>query len=412
MQGSRYTPIGFKVLCFVIWTSLAAGCLPGQTKAPVQEADAGPDIIDSPGACNPATQSGCERGEKCASVVESENPRLSRTTCVPDGTQQLDEECERGPEGAAGYDNCAGGLSCNSGFCAAICVTGPADSCRSGDEALGEGSNCTVFADLFQEGIGLCVPACDPSDDDACAPGYGCYVDAQRGVASCAAVPPAAADLAQNADCYGPASGDCYLNGCSPGHTPLLSNKTENADGVLCSRYCTPQESHATSLDAVFGVNGNCEAAALSQSGGTSGNNSTHQCRFVQSFYDNTEYLPASLGMCVPVMPSSGGSWGDCTAFDWEGIRSTWDDAVEAGSDPVAAFRAHCLESPADPTNSPVFDQCMGLFRGCISISEAEQVLQIPTGGALMSRRSWIATLGFDRPNLGGWNASHWREQD
>jgi hypothetical protein len=298
------------------------------------------------------------------------------------------------------------------GVCASICSSSPDDSCREASESFGEGSYCTIFADLFSESTGLCVPGCDPADDNACAEDFGCYLNAERGIASCASVPPPASELAQNADCYGPASGDCYLNGCAIGHTPLLSNKTESADGVVCARYCTPQESYQGNEEGIVGKNGNCSAIALAQSGGTSGNASEHQCRFVQSFYDNTDNLPSELGMCVPVTPLAGGSWGDCSGFDWDGIRQRWDDAVLEGSDPVAAFRNHCLESPADPTNSPVFDRCIGLFRGCISLSESEQVLQAPTGETLLSRRSWISTLGVGRPSFEGQVPWNWRAQD
>ena len=296
--------------------------------------------------------------------------------------------------------------------CASICSTDPQDSCRSPSEAQGEGFYCTVFADLFDESTGLCVPGCDPADDSACPEGYGCFMNVERGVAACAAVPPAAADLTQNADCYGPASGYCYLNGCAAGHTPLLANKTVNADGALCARYCSPRESYQNHVAEVTGSADHCSSASLLQSGGTSGNGGPHQCRFVQTFYDNTEGLPRSLGMCVPVHPLSGGSWGDCNSLDWEGIRSRWQDAIAVGSDPVAAFRNHCLESPADPDNSPVLDDCMGLFRGCVSLAEAEEVLAIPTAGARFFQQTQISTLGAIRPTLQSLAPRAWREQD
>jgi hypothetical protein len=410
MRAFRYTPITSRALSVAVILVLSA-C--GQSPAPeATDTDAGPDIDVIADACNPATQSGCEEGEKCASIREQSNPVLSRTACVPEGEQSAGESCTRGPDGPEGYDDCAAGLSCLDGTCAAICRTDPSDTCRDSDEAFGEGSYCTVFANLFSDTTGLCVPGCDPADDASCESGYGCYLNAERAVASCAAVPPAAGDLAQNADCYGPGSGDCFLNGCSPGHTPLLLNKTENADAALCARYCTPAESYAGNESEIEGVFGNCSSVSLAQSGGTSGNSSAHQCRFVQSFYDNTANMPAQLGMCVPVLPLSGGTWGDCALFDWSGIRSRWDAAVQEGSDPVVAFRNYCLESPADPTNSAVFDHCLGLFRGCVSLSEADEVLQLPTGAALMSKRSWLETLGFDRPSLDEQANRAWQYED
>ncbi len=414
MQALMHRPIGFRMIAVLVLACAAGGCLPGQTSSPGLESDAGgPDSLTPVIACDPLAQIGCEVGEKCAQLVASVEPWLSSTSCVRAGEREIGETCERGADGPMGYDDCASGLSCLDGVCASICSTSPQDSCREASEAFGEGSYCTVFADLFSEATGLCVPGCDPADDNACEAGYGCYLNAERGVASCASVPPAATDLSQNSECYGPASGDCYLNGCAIGHTPLLANKTAGADGVVCARYCTPQESYQGNEAGIVGASSNCGAIALAQSGGTNGNAGEHQCRFVQSFYGNTDNLPAALGMCVPVLPLSGGSWGDCSAFDWDGIRERWDDAVLEGSDPVAAFRNHCLESPADPTNSPVFDRCIGLFRGCISLSEAEQVLEVPTGGAmLMSRRSWISTLGVGRPTMEGQVSWLWHAQN
>ena len=132
----------------------------------------------------------------------------------------------------------------------------------------------------------------------------------------------------------------------------------------------------------------------------------------MQTFYDNTEALPSNLGMCVPVYPLSGGSWGDCSELDWDGIRSTWQSAISEGSDPVLAFRNHCLESPADPDNSPVLARCIGLFRGCVSLSEAEEVLDIPTGGALLFQQTQISSLGGVRPSLQSLAPRAWRQPD
>ena len=413
MQRLTYTRTGFRMVAALMCACAIGACLPGQTKDPSVATDAGSADAEDPSVtCNPVAQTGCAADEKCAQLVASVDPWLSSTSCVPAGEREIGESCARGADGPSGYDDCAGGLSCLDGLCASICTTTPSDSCRDQGEAFGEGAYCTVFAELFSESEGLCVPGCDPTDDNACAEGFGCYLNAERGIASCTSTPPAASELAQNADCYGPASGDCYLNGCSAGHTPLLSNKTEDADGVVCARYCTPQETYQGNEAGIAGVNGNCGAVALAQSGGTSGNASEHQCRFAQSFYDNTDNLPAELGMCVPVAPLSGGSWGDCSAFDWDGIRSRWDAAVLEGTDPVAAFRNHCLESPADPSNSPVFDRCIGLFRGCISLSEAEEVLDLPTGETLMFSRSWISTLGVGRPFLEGQVPWAWRTKN
>ena len=67
--------------------------------------------------CNPVTQAGCEAGEKCAQLVESEEPFLARTACVPDGSVTAGGACTRGEAGANGYDDCVAGFDCLNGVC-------------------------------------------------------------------------------------------------------------------------------------------------------------------------------------------------------------------------------------------------------------------------------------------------------
>lgn len=163
------------------------------------------------GICNPVTQAGCSIGEKCAQVVQSDNPFLAQTTCVPNGNVSEGGACTQGEAGATGLDDCLAGLDCLGGICSPICNVGPPDSCRSGLEAFDEGPYCTLFADLFSDDIGLCVPACGPTNDTVtggaavnndCGAGNGCYLNATRGVAACASEPAPAAGVTQNQDCY------------------------------------------------------------------------------------------------------------------------------------------------------------------------------------------------------------------
>ena len=66
--------------------------------------------------CNIATQFGCQDGEKCAKLVESDDPYLHRASCVPDGTVSVGQACARGAAGPqTGYDDCAAGLDCFDG---------------------------------------------------------------------------------------------------------------------------------------------------------------------------------------------------------------------------------------------------------------------------------------------------------
>ena len=75
--------------------------------------------------------------------------------------------------------------------------------------------------------------------------------------------------------------------------------------------------------------------------------------------------------MCVPVSPLSGGSWGDCSQLDWQGIKSIWSEASALGEDGLQAVNDFCL----DPQSSGILDHCVGMFRGCLSLAEIEQAM-------------------------------------
>jgi len=330
--------------------------------------------------CNPVTQSGCEAGEKCAQLVESAHPFLARTTCVPDGNMSEGSVCSDGEAGeATGFDDCLGGYDCTDGLCAEICDVGPPDGCRSDSEAFGEGSYCTIYDGLFANQTGVCEPGCHPVNDSVangaitnarCSEDEGCYLDAIRGVATCSEVDEGGATKTQNDPCLGPASGGCYPSGCTSGFAPLLNNKPVDADQTLCTRYCSPLDTHAGAQTGATGANGNCAESELASVGGTNANGSEHQCRFVQSFYEAATATDASVGMCVPINPEAGGTWSDCRDFQWDTIKLVWNDAIAARTNPQTAFNEFCLENPGDPASSPLNAACIGLTRGCIRLQE------------------------------------------
>lgn len=379
--------------------------------------DDGPDVevlpdappVDVPPACNPVTQAGCDTGQKCAQLVEQEDPFLARTACVPDGSVTEGGACTIGAAGATtGYDDCVAGNDCLNGVCTKICDVGPPDGCRADGEAFGEGSYCTLYENLFTDNIGLCVPGCNPVADtvmdgavinDSCGAGNGCYLNATRGVAACAGVPAPAVEVTQNEDCYGPSTGGCYLNGCASGFTALLNNKPEMADGSVCARYCTAAVSHTEALGAIEGTNGKCTLASLGAAGGVNGAAGEHQCRFVQSFYSNTDQVPVEVGMCVPVNPPAGGTWDDCRTFDWVGIQTAWNDKADAAA-ANAAWDQFCLDTPDDPDNAEVLPKCMGYFRGCISNEEEAAKLQDYGAAPFVNRQAFAKRLGVELPEL------------
>ncbi len=378
------------------FVSLLYACGETETEGPEVPPDAPPSVQP----CNPVTQAGCEVGEKCAELVEQVEPLLRKVACVPDGTVGEGEACSQGEAGASsGFDDCQAGLGCVNGACSTICGTAP-DTCRVEGQGFGEGSYCTQFADYLSDDVGLCVPGCNPVEDDTCAEGFGCYLDSNRAVASCAGIPAPAQDLAQNSDCYGPATGGCFLNGCASGYTPILNNRPVGADASVCARYCEPANTYVGNDDDVEGAGENCSNTSLAQSGGTNGNNSPHQCRFLQSFYGNTDNMPVEIGLCVPVTSLEGGSWGDCSLLDWDGVKAAWNGAVEGGTDPNTALNAFCLTDPEDPQNSDILPRCEGLNRGCLSLEEQDTGLLDPAGGAFFSRQAWAESVGVEIPFL------------
>ncbi len=80
----------------------------------------------------------------------------------------------------------------------------------------------------------------------------------------------------------------------------------------------------------------------LLRAGGTNGANGEHQCRFIQNFYSDTTLVPAEVGMCVPVVPLSGGTWADCKVYDHDGLVAVYNAATTA-EDQAAAFNNFCL---------------------------------------------------------------------
>ncbi len=135
-------------------------------------------------SCNPVTQAGCEFGEKCALLIESEEPYLSRTACVPEGEALPGGACNRGPAGACtGFDNCIAGFHCLENTCTRICDLGPPDSCREGFEPFGTGAYCTTFERAFYDAIGVCVNACNPANDQVTDAGTSTNTDCELGEA-------------------------------------------------------------------------------------------------------------------------------------------------------------------------------------------------------------------------------------
>lgn len=392
--------------------AVAFGACGGGGNKDISITDSGPEIDGNvtPPGCNPVTQAGCEADEKCAQLVESgpteanpEAPFLAKTACVPNGTVPEGGACTRGEPGATtGFDDCVGSYSCISGVCSPICNVGPPDSCRVDGQPATEGSYCTLFSDLFDDIdlTGICVPGCNPVDDtlgddgfitnNDCAAAEGCYLNATRGIAACTNVAGGSEENAQNSICAA-SDGQCYLNACASGFLPLLPDAPVDADNSTCARYCSPVDTHTNADADADGLNSKCSGVNLGLAGGTNGNANPHQCRFIQNFYSDTGAVPAEVGMCVPTLSNEGGSWADCTAYDHDGLVAAYN-AETTPDGQTTAFNNFCLVTPEDPTNSEVTPECLGLFRGCISLEKENDLVDV--GGAIFNKEAWAARHG------------------
>lgn len=345
-------------------------------------------------ACNPVTQAGCDAGQKCAQLVSSEEPFLATTACVPDGEVTAGGACVRGEAGVNGYDDCVAGYDCLRGECVQICTSAGGDTCRATpDPGFGMGSYCTLYADLFSDEIGLCVPGCNPTDDSVdvdkvvtnanCDDGNGCYLNIGRGVAACAGTPADAVTVTQGNECYGPGPGSCFLNGCASGYAPVVPNALTGATSNNCARYCTPNDNYLlindTKTPNPTGDLNKCGTAELVAAGSAA--LPTHECRYIQSFYSDAGENPPSQGMCVPVDP-----WHNCNDnFEWEGLLA----AVTGAADPAAAntaFNNFCYGEPTPPDTAELGNECLGLRFGCVSLATQEPLftaLADPAAGPL-----------------------------
>lgn len=405
------------VLTAATISSLAMiACGGGDKKDPPVLVDGGEggtdgDIVD-PTACNPVTQTGCETGEKCGELIirnEEGGVFLAQIACIPEGNVTEDVACADGVPGQdTGYDDCAVGLDCFQGVCTPICGIAAGDTCRGNpDEGFGLGDNCANnFENHFTDEIGVCLPSCHPSDDavvdglavnNVCGAGSSCGMNAVTTQTTCAGTPPDAAEKTQNVEPYGPAPGVYYSNGCESGFSTLLNEKS-GADGgaAQCTRYCTPDATYLD-INGVLvgnseGVDTKCSTGGLNLVGGRDGHNEPHQCRYIQGIYGNTNLVPESVGMCMPILPAGGGNlelgngatsgatWGDCTVFAWEELLTSWNAAAPNGEDAInVAFNEFCLTDPLDPPNSGINDKCVGFFFGCITLAMEAELMDPPS---------------------------------
>jgi hypothetical protein len=174
-------------------------------------------------ACDPVKQTGCIEGEKCTYVIEQTMPVLGRTACIPDGTVAEGAVCQF--VSGKGYDDCQKGLYCINGRCSDICSIAP-NSC--------DGARvCALFASLFEDadGIGACLPGCNPVAQDCEITGQGCYLLLSAATEAAACIEPF-----QEGQHWAPCDN---LNDCSKGFGCNVKAAPGSMDTV-CAAYCDP----------------------------------------------------------------------------------------------------------------------------------------------------------------------------
>lgn len=381
---------------------LACGDSRGQNQ-PIDASSADADecsYVPSLNGCSPYTQEGCDCDEKCGELLISEAPYLRQTACMPLGTTEPGMPCTTGKPGQqTGFDDCTAGYACTQGICAEICHGAIESSCGSSPKTVfGEGEVCIVDIDERAPSIyndyGQCVSACDPTSDtviDAevmnidCGAGFFCDLTEDSTNASCARTREVVSDRTQNTEPLELSPGIYSKHGCAPGFTARLTERNAPDTGApQCARFCTPL---ATYLDdggmlvgQATGRDDKCNTEALEELGGTNGVMTPHQCRFLDELDEGFGQVPASLGICMPTVPSGGGtlrlengatgpaSWGNCELFAWEEIKASWNAAAPLGpAAKTAAFNEFCLENPLEPQSSGINEKCIGFFFGCVS---------------------------------------------
>ncbi|HUU01969.1 MAG TPA: hypothetical protein VM425_11035 [Myxococcota bacterium] len=265
--------------------------------------------------CNPVSGSGCPSGYKCTFADD-------RTGCFPDGDLALGQACTS-PQ--TGTDECTAGSFCLDDVCTQICTTSPS-SCASGYV-------CSVFPDLFgdQASVGLCVDICDPTAQSCADPAEACYLQAITGESSCAGVPSGSVGKLQGDPCYGPATGGCYLNGCDKGYGANLPDDT-------CAFFCNPIDNWMGHVQGLSGDPAGITCASTFGGARPDGPGPAYECLYIQSFYSNTDNVPATIGMCVDPV-----SYGSCADFDWAQLQADIADGTADSATYCDDFPNRCL---------------------------------------------------------------------
>jgi len=267
-------------------------------------------------ACNPVAGTGCEQGEKCTWIRDTES--LGHTGCVADGSVAAGGACTW-PETYPSADNCVKGQLCINGACEEVCNYVGTDTCPT-DFTCGPWSS--FFTDV--DGVGTCTPMCDPVTQD-CPGEDACYLQMLE-IGQCATVYPDCTENTQGVECCTNSSGDCFLNSCAKGYQAILTDQ-------LCRFHCAPVENWLNNVTSLVGdADGvNCNSQFTDRPNGPG---PSYECIFLNSIAQDTE-VSSGFGMCV----NPADDWGTCADFDLDGLTA----AILAGT---TIDEAYCTANP------------------------------------------------------------------
>lgn len=179
---------------------------------------------------------------------------------------------------------------------------------------------------------------CNPVTQDCPATDSACYLQLVTGDASCAEIPAGAIGLVQDDLCYGLTPDSCYLNGCDKGYG---ANQPDNT----CAFFCSPIDNWVGNIQGLAGDPAGITCGATFGGARPDGPGVGYECRYIQSFYSNTELVAETIGMCV-----SSSTYGTCAVFDWVQL--------------LADIASGAVNAPDYCTNYP--ERCM---TECISLA-------------------------------------------
>lgn len=168
----------------------------------------------------------CGPGEKCNAWANDGGSSWNSTKCFPAGTDPIGAPCMVEGSGVSGVDSCVKGAMCwnaddnNMGVCVEQCTC-------SIDNPICTTPNTTCT--ISNNGVlVLCLPFCDPLDQDACPAGDVCIANPSGNLFIC--VIDASGD-------GGGANDPCdFANACDPGF--LCGNSGDCGGAGCCNAYC------------------------------------------------------------------------------------------------------------------------------------------------------------------------------